>query len=65
MTGEHNDSRTLPENTSSSKPVEKSGFPPTPPPMAMDHLRFIVKESIKLGGRFIRNLDRLLSELRK
>jgi hypothetical protein len=31
----------------------------------MDDLRFIVKESIRLGGRFITELDRLLSSLGK
>ncbi|MBM3162005.1 MAG: hypothetical protein FJZ79_01460 [Chlorobi bacterium] len=64
MTGEQNDSRKLPENIS-SKPVEKTGFPPLPPKVAMEDLRFIVKESIELGGRFVTELDRLLSELRK
>ncbi|MGB8248327.1 MAG: hypothetical protein HGB27_09520 [Chlorobiaceae bacterium] len=64
MTGEQNDTGTFPENTH-SKPVEKTGFPPAPPRAAMDDLRFIVKESIRLGGRFITELDRLLSSLRK
>lgn len=64
MTGEHNHSGKLPENTS-AKPVEKSGYPPLPPKAAMDDLRFIVKESIKLGGRLVTELDRLLSALRK
>ncbi|MCF8382785.1 MAG: hypothetical protein K9G39_04200 [Chlorobium sp.] len=64
MTGEQNDTRNLPE-TIPSKPVEKTGFPPVPPRAAMDDLRFIIKESIRLGARCITELDRLLSELKK
>ncbi|GEM_PF-332997 len=47
------------------KPVEKTGFPPVPPKPAMNDLRFIVRESLRLGSRFIYELDRLLSSLKK
>ena len=64
MTGEQNDTRNFPEHIP-SKTVEKTGFPPAPPRAAMEDLRFIVKESIRLGARFISELDRLLSALKK
>jgi len=64
MTGEQNDTRNFPEHIP-AKPVEKTGFPPVPPKAAMEDLRFIVKESIRLGARCITELDRLLSALKK
>jgi hypothetical protein len=64
MSEEQNTTVHCPENKQ-SKPVNKNGFPPDPPKAAMEDLRFIVKESIKLGGKAITELDRLLSALRK
>jgi hypothetical protein len=42
------------------KPVEKRGFPPTPPPPAIDDLHFLVRESLQLGKRIISEIDRAL-----
>ncbi|MBM3421638.1 MAG: hypothetical protein FJY09_00060 [Chlorobi bacterium] len=64
MNEEQNKIAHSPENKL-SKPVEKNGFPSVPPGAAMEDLRFIVKESIRLGGKAITELDRLLSALRK
>lgn len=64
MSEEQNKRQQPPENKQ-FKPVEKHGFPPAPPKAAMDDLRFIVRESIKLGGKAITELDRFLSALRK
>lgn len=64
MNEEENKTGLCPENKP-FKPVEKKGFPAVPPGAAMDDLRFIVRESIKLGGKAITELDRLLSALRK
>lgn len=65
MKGERNKPDTNPEARRLQKPVEKTGFPPLEPKPAIEDLRFIARESIKLAGRLLTELDKVLSVLRK
>ncbi|TCD48585.1 hypothetical protein [Chlorobium sp. N1] len=45
------------------KTIEKNGYPEPAPRVAAEDLRFVVRESLKLGLRMISEIDRALRAL--
>jgi hypothetical protein len=52
--------KTLVTEQRNEKPVEKRGFPPPPPRPAIADLRFMVKESLKLGSKIIAEINQAI-----
>lgn len=49
--------------TDERKTIEKNGYPEPAPRAAADDLRFVVRESLKLGMKVLSELDRVLRVL--